>query len=329
MPASVRVHIPSIELADGVMLAVVAIWAANNVITKTALDAGLAPSTYVGVRFALVAVILWGYLLLRREPVRIRRSDLPRFIVSGLSGFAIYNMLFVIGLAHTSAFSAAILISLAPVFMLVIAAVLGLERVLPLQWLGVALSLLGVAIFIGDKLLAGKPAFGDLLNVAAALCFAIYGLTTGSLVHRYGPSATTAWSVTVGLIGILPFTARTLLTEDWSAIGRIGWAAMVYAAVISMMLAYSLWGWAIARTGSGRSVPYLFLIPVLTGIFAIIFRGDHLEAAQVVGGAIALGGVAIARLAARSHRRPAPDEPLSERGRNPVTERKPRTIAGP
>ncbi len=192
MPGFSESRLKSIELADGVMLTVAILWASNNVITKAALDRGLEPLVYIVLRFALVAALLFPYLRARGVSMRIRRSDMPRFIGGGLCGFALYNMLYVVGLSHTSAFSAAILISLAPVFMLVIAAVLGLERVLPLQWLGVALSLLGVAIFIGDKLLAGKPAFGDLLNVAAALCFAIYGLTTGSLVHRYGPSATTA-----------------------------------------------------------------------------------------------------------------------------------------
>ncbi len=309
------------------MLAVVAIWAANNVLTKAALDHGLAPLTYVSVRFAIVAVVIWVYLAVRSQSLRIRRSDIPRFIVSGLCGFAVYNLLFVIGLAHTSAFSAAILISLAPIFILILAALFRLERVRPMQWLGVVLSLAGVAVFIGDKLLAGQPALGDLLNVAAALCFAVYGLTTGDLVVRYGPLRTTAWSVTVGSIAIVPFTARTLLREDWGAIGGIGWTAMVYAAVISMLVAYSLWGWAIARTGAGRSVPYLFLTPVFTGIFAVVFRGDRLEAAQLIGGAIALSGVAIARIYARPAGR-STGVSRDDTAATPATDREPRAAPG-
>ena len=328
MPASLSAHPKTIELADGVMLAVVAIWAANNVLTKTALDRGLAPMVYVSLRFTIVTVIIWGYLAVRDHPWKVRRADIPRFVVSGLCGFAIYNLLFVIGLAHTTAFSAAILISLAPIFILVLSALFGLERVRPMQWAGVALSLLGVAVFIGDKLLAGQPALGDLLNVAAALCFAIYGLTTGDLVIRYGPSVTTAWSVTIGLVAIAPFTAHAMRDEQWRAIGGIGWAAIVYAAVISMMLAYSLWGWAIARAGAGRSVPYLFLIPVLTGSFAVIFRGDHLAAAQVIGGAIVLSGVAVARRHAQSTR-PKPHSAVDEPVAGPIAERPPRAIPGP
>lgn len=319
----------TLELADGVMLAVVAIWAANNVLTKAAFDRGLDPLVYIALRFAIVTVIIFGFLKWRGVSLRVRRADLPRFMVSGLCGFALYNMLFVVGLSHTSAFSAAVLISLAPIFILLISALLGLEPVRPLQWVGVAFSLLGVAVFIGEKLLAGEPAMGDVLNVIAAFSFAIYGLTTRELVLRYGAPVTTAWSVLIGLVAIVPFTANALWTENWGAIDRIGWVSIVYAAVVSMMIGYALWGWAIARAGAGRSVPYLFLIPVITGILSVAFRGEHLSAAQLAGAAIALAGVAMARIFARTAGGPERTLPAEESGMAHARDSSPRVVSGP
>ncbi len=329
MSRSESTRAKSFELADGVMLTVVVLWAANNVLTKAALDRGLEPLIYISLRFGLVAVLLFPYLALRGVALRMRREDIPRFLVSGLCGFAFYNMLYIVGLSHTSAFSAAIIISLAPIFILLLSALFGLERVRPLQWAGVALSLLGVSIFIGDKLLAGEPAIGDLLNVVAALCFSIYGLTTRPLVQRYGAQATTAWAVLIGLVAVIPFTASSLWHENWGALSGFEWFSIAYAAIVSVMLGYSLWGWAITRTGAGRSVPYLFLIPVFTGIFAFFFRGDHLEAPQLIGGAVALAGVALARMVAR------PDDPMEtimpaeETGMVPVPEPVARAVPGP
>ncbi|MCO5220473.1 MAG: DMT family transporter [Thermomicrobiales bacterium] len=317
----------NLELADLAMLLVVVIWGSNNVLTKAALDDGLEPLIYVAARFAIVAVVFWIVLTARGAKVRIRRSDLPRFIGSGVLGFALYNMLFVIGLAHTSAFSAAILIALAPIFMLVISALLGLEQVRMLQWVGVFLSLVGVGIFIGEKLLAGEPALGDMLNVVAALSFAFYGLTTRDLVIRYGPAVTTAWSVTVGLVAIVPFVVTSIDRSAFGEVDQLGWISILYAAIVSMMLAYSLWGWAIARTGAGRSVPYLFLIPVFTGVFAFLFRDERLGTAQLTGGMIALAGVALARMFARPANRPAPALPAEETGMAPAAEPKQHAIS--
>lgn len=299
MAAHRRANPSTVELADLAMLTVVFVWASNNVLTKEALDRGLEPLVYVALRFGLVVAVLFGWLAARGQLRVVRRADLPRFLLSGLCGFALYNLLFVIGLAHTSTFSAAVLISLAPVFILLISAALHIERVRPAQWAGVILALAGVAIFIGDKLVSGEPAIGDVLNILAAVSFAMYGTSTRALVVRYGSQVTTAWSVLVGLIAIVPISAHALWTEEWTTIDPVGWIAIVYAAIVSMMLGYALWGWAMARTGAGRSVPYLFLIPVITGLLAVVLRHEHLDAAQIVGGAVALTGVAAARIAAR------------------------------
>jgi drug/metabolite transporter (DMT)-like permease len=319
----------TIELADGVMLTVAFLWASNNVITKAALDRGLEPLIYIVLRFVLVIALLFPYLWLRRVPLRVQRADIPRFVASGLCGFALYNMLYVVGLSKTSAFSAAILVSLAPIFMLTISAIFGLEPVRRMQWAGVVLSMIGVAIFIGDKLLAGEPALGDLLNVVAALSFAIYGLATRPLVQRYGPEPTTAWAVLVGLVAVIPFTAGALRDEGLNSLTGFGWFSIAWAGIVSVMLGYSLWGWAIARTGAGRSVPYLFLIPVFTGIISVIFRREHLAAPQLLGGTIALAGVAVARLYARPADRIETIVPAEETGMAPDPEPSPRAVPGP
>ncbi len=310
------------------MLTVAVLWASNNVITKAALDRGLEPLIYIILRFALVALLLFPYLRMRGVSLRIQRADLPRFVVSGICGFTIYNMLYVVGLSHTSAFSAAILVSLAPIFILMISAALGLEPVRRLQWAGVVISFLGVAIFIGDKLLAGEPAIGDLLNMVAALSFAIYSLITRPLVLRYGPETTTAWAVLFGLVAVIPFTAGAVRDENWAALSGFAWFSIAWAAIVSVMLGYSLWGWAIAQTGAGRSVPYLFLIPVFTGLFSVIFRGDHLAAPQLIGGAVALAGVAIARVFARPADRVEAIVPAEETGMAPNAESRPRVVPG-
>ncbi|MGE3796506.1 MAG: EamA family transporter, partial [Thermomicrobiales bacterium] len=118
------------------------------------------------------------------------------------------------------------------------------------------------------------------------------------LVRRYGAPVTTAWSVLVGLIAVIPFTFGSVLDQDWQAMQWRGWAAVLYAAVMSMFIAYTLWSWAIGRQTAGRTVPYLFLIPVTTGVLAVIFLDDDIGLYQLVGAGFALAGVALARRSA-------------------------------
>jgi drug/metabolite transporter (DMT)-like permease len=277
------------------MLLVVTIWAGNNVLTKAAVDQQISPLVYVFLRFAIVSALLFSWLKLRHQIVRIRREDYGRLLLTGVSGYAAYNLLFVVGLSRTSAFSAAILVGMAPVFSLLIASALKIEKVTAIQWIGVTLAFSGVALFVIDKLASGSPAIGDLLNLIAALSFAIYGLSTRCVVQRYGSPTVTAWSVTIALIVVLPVTLPAVAREDWSRLGLLAWGSVFYAAVFSMLIAYTLWGWAIGRAGAGRTVPFLFLIPVLTGLLAFGFLDDQIGPVQLIGATLALLGVFLAR----------------------------------
>ncbi|MEZ4531363.1 MAG: hypothetical protein R2855_10060 [Thermomicrobiales bacterium] len=81
------------------------------------------------------------------------------------------------------------------------------------------------------------------------------------------------------------------------------WFSIAWAAVVSVMIGYSLWGWAIARAGAGRSVHLSFpSYQSSPSLFDGDFPDERLGATQVIGGAVALtqawplrGGVRCAR----------------------------------
>jgi drug/metabolite transporter (DMT)-like permease len=284
----------ALDVADAVMLAVVAIWAANNVVVKATLDE-LSPLAYVGGRFAIVVGLLFAWLAARHSLRPIARADWPALLLTGLTGYAAYNVLFTLGLDRTSAFSVAVLISLGPVFTLLIASALGGERVRPLQWAGVACAAVGVGVFVGDKLQAGAPAGGDVLSLLAALAFSVYSLATQPLVRRYGAPAATAWSALVGLVAAAPWVGPAMAEQDWAGLSPGGWASLLYASAISMLAAYTMWAWAISRRGAGRTVPYLYLVPIATGVLAALFLGEGFGPLKVAGGVLVLFGVGLVR----------------------------------
>ncbi len=282
------------DIADGAMLATVGVWAGNNVIAKAALRE-IEPLPYALGRVAIVVVLLFAWLGIRRVDLRVRRVDLPLLALAGFTGFGAYGLLFIVGLGRTSAFSAALLISLGPLFTLLFASLLGIETVRRGQWTGVAVAAAGVALFVGDKLLANRPAVGDALTLLAAVTFAVYSLATKPLVGRYGPTVVSAWSSLAGGIGILPATLSASLHHDWGSVSGRGWAALLYSSALSMLAAYVAWAWAIERRGVGRTVPYLYLVPIATGFLAAIFLGERFGLLKTVGALLVLAGVALAR----------------------------------
>jgi drug/metabolite transporter (DMT)-like permease len=279
------------------MAATVIIWATNNVIVKAVLDR-LDPLAFVAARFTLVTLMLLTWLRFRRSPLGVDRQDWPLFLFCGLSGFAVSNVLFTLALDHGSAFSAAVLVALGPVFALLIAAAIRIERVLRVQWLGIGCALLGVGLFAGERLAGKSPVAGDLLAVGSAATFAAYSLATRRIVRRYGSPLVTCWLAAIGGIATLPVTVPRVRDQDWGALGAGGWTAILYSSALSMLLAYTIWGWAIERRGVGRTVPYLYLVPILSGALAMLFLDERISLVQGLGAATILTGVALARRAA-------------------------------
>jgi drug/metabolite transporter (DMT)-like permease len=294
------------ERADGAMLAVVAMWATNNILIKATVPY-LPPLAYVVGRFLIVLVLIWGWMVLRRMPASIALSDVPQMVLVGVTGFAAYNALVTIGMERTSAFSAALLMSLSPVFTLMLARLLGIERPRLAQWLAVALAAAGVAVFVGDNVRAegiGQATLGDLLSLLGACAFAVYSLAVRPLTTKYGATVTTAWAVSIALLAVAPWGAPVATQEPWRQLSLPVWGSLAYSAVISMLVGYTIWSWAIARGGVSRTVPYLFLVPVLTGIVSTIALGEVFTPMKLVGGAMVLVGTALVRLLGSGMRLP-------------------------
>jgi O-acetylserine/cysteine efflux transporter len=283
------------DLGDGAMLFVALVWAGNNVLAKSVLGERIDAYPYVFLRFVVVASGMFLWLGVKRQNLHVDRADYGQFILTGITGHGAYNLLFAVGLSHTSAFAAAILVSLGPVFSMIFATILGIDQVRAVQWFGVACAFAGVALFMGEKLFNNGLAAGGIYNLLGAIVFAIYGLATRPIVKKYGSPVVTLWSSVIGLASVAPFTLHKTIDQDWSRIGVHGWVAVLYAGIMSLLVGYTLWGWAIERRGIARTVPFLYVVPIATGILSVIFLDESIDAYKIGGAALVLAGVTLAR----------------------------------
>ena len=286
------------DAADLAMAAVVLMWATNNIVIKVTLDV-VPPLAFVVIRFLIVIALVWAWIALRRIPAGVAVRDLPMMILTGVSGFGLYNVLFTVGMERTTAFSLALFVALTPVFTLILAQFLGIERPTRGQWLAVAVAAIGVLVFVGDKVRAegfSGGTLGDLLGLLASMSFAVYSLAARPLTSRYGASVTTAWAVSFGLAAIAPWGVPAALAQSWGDLSAEVWAALFYAAVVSMLIGYSLWNWAIMRGGVARTVPFLFLVPIVTAVLSALLLGETFTPLKLAGAAMVLAGTTSVRL---------------------------------
>lgn len=278
-------------------LLVVLMWASTFVITKDALDE-IEPLAFIFVRFLAVSVIALSVLAARGRQGGwsrywlVKRADWPTFIVAGVTGYFFYQIAFTLGLANTSAFSSSLMIAMIPLFSLAIVAIRG-ERTPLMTWIGVAVSLTGVVIFLTQR--GGDSGMlGNVLSLIAAASFAMYGIVNRPLVSAYHPETVSAYATVIGTVPLLIVGAPAAIRQDWGALPASTWLVLAYMAIFPVYFAYIMWNWAIGQRGMAAT-SWNLLVPIVSGVLSAIVFSEAFGPLKILGGAFAIAGLVVMR----------------------------------
>lgn len=296
---------------------VVVVWGFSPTIFKVALEE-VQPLTFVLLRFLLLSAVSVAALLFQarrtgRPAFRIPRGDLWPLIISGLSGYGIYQLFYIEGLSHTTAFAASLFTATVPLWSAGLLALLRIERIRPAQWAGIVISFAGIVWFLAAShtTVSEAPAdraltpagvlLGNALSLAGAALFALYGVVNKRLAPRYTAAELMCYTLLIGTVALLPFGLASVAHQDWSHVTWRFWVILPYSVLFPIYITYSIWNWAIGERGVGYVTLYNYAVPVLGGVFAFIFLGEALTPAQGVSAAVVLGGMLLARWAIIRH----------------------------
>jgi drug/metabolite transporter (DMT)-like permease len=233
--------------------------------------------------------------------------DLPRLALVALTGMSAYQLLLNAGEQTVDAGTAALLVSTGPIFVAVMAAAFLGERP---SWPGVAIGFTGAAIIAVGH--GGLSMSADaLLVLAAAVSQAAFFVLQKPLLPRYGSLRVTAWAMWLGALALVPFApAAPAAVAD---AGAEATAAVVFLGLAASALAFLAWAYALSHLEVHRAASSLYAVPVVAIAVAWIWLGEVPTPVSLLGGAIALAGVAVTNSTTR--RRPG----TSRSGRPPRT----------
>jgi len=291
---------------DMALLALVILaWGTNFSAMKIAL-AEVPPFLFVGLRFAILLPLLALFP---------RPAGWPAIIAVG----ALINMgqfAFLFGALATDAsagLASLIIQSQVPMTILLAWAVYG-ERVTLVQGLGIALAALGLAGF-------GLASGGNItvLGLGLILCGAL-SWACGNLVLRRLPGVKMLpLFVWASLVPPLPMLALSLAVEPgtpWATITGLsaaGWGAVIYVAIASTVVGYSIWGTLLSRHRAALVTPFALMIPMVGMGSAALVLGERITLPEALAGLVVLSGLGLAvlgpRLVARRALRRAPPAP--------------------
>jgi O-acetylserine/cysteine efflux transporter len=275
------------------LIYVVACWGLNVVLVKGAID-HVDPLAFTALRFLAMTPLAFALVYASGERIRIERRDIVPLVLCAAFGYGVYQYVWILGLANTTAFASSLLGATAPVFTLAFVAIGGHERIRSGRWIGAGLALLGIAIFEG--LFAGHATFqiGDALTVVSSISFACYNVATARLLDRYSPIVLVAITMTIGMVMILPVGIPRLLHSNILHMGWEVWGPFAFAVVFPIVLTWPVWNYGIGQIGAARAGLFGFLVPIVAGFASIPILGTRFEPHQLIGAAICIAGMMLA-----------------------------------
>lgn len=291
---------PHQQLALFTALALVVIWGGNFTLQKYLLHL-LTPAGFLLARYFLMpvcALLMFRWRCGQWWP-HLPRHELLSMAWLGFVGHSLHVGTVTYGVHWSTAFSSSVILACGPIFTLLILRYKGLERLSLAQVLGVGLALVGVLMFLSDKLLGGqwRAGGGDLVLLVAASFFSYYTVAAKPMIEKHGAMLTMGYSTILGSIPVLLWCLPSAADIPWSVLDVWGWAGLLWSIVVSAFIGWLAWGWINAVRGVARTAPLMYLMPPVAGLFAWALSGEHYTWVKIGGAGVILLGVALAQYA--------------------------------
>ena len=284
--------------SDALMLAAVVMWGINFVFIKIALRE-LSPGGFNGMRLFITAAIFVVLVALSRDKFRIERRDILGLAVVGIAGNAFYQILFIHGVSLTTASNTSLILSVSPVFVALLSAVLRIERIHWAAWLGILISFGGLYLVIaggnGGLRFSAESVKGDLSIFAGTILWACYTVFSKPFLERMSPLKFSAFTIWAGALVYLPLTVGDVLTVPWARVSALSWTMIVLSSLFGFVLGYLIWYNSVKKVGNAKTAIYSNLTPVFTALFAALILGESFRPRQLFGAAVILTGVYLTR----------------------------------
>jgi drug/metabolite transporter (DMT)-like permease len=273
--------------------------------TKFALR-GFEPLLIALVRFALAGAILWAIWWLRAERERASRVELARLAALGFVSLTVYFTFENIGIAHTSASEAAILIAAIPIFVNILNVFTLKEHNSVLEWAGIVLSFAGVVLLIqfGNGS-GGGTLFGNLLVLAASFSAAVYNVMARRLLVSRSALFVTAFQNIFGALFMLPLAAAEMIIVGVRRPTLPAVLGLGYLTLFCSLLAYLLLNYAFRFVEASKASVFVNLIPVIAVASAFVMLGERFTVGQAAAAVVVIVGVWLTNRGGRASRNPS------------------------
>ena len=244
----------------------------SGIFVRTLTQNGIDSTTLLFLRFSIAIIpILLAILLTDKELIRIDLSDIPLFLACSICIIGL-NLCYNESMNSIPLSLAAVLLSLAPIYVLIFAYILFREKITSKKLICMFLAIFGCLLMTGalEDSLTSIPLFGILLGIGAGLFWAIYLMASKKSIETGKHTYTILfYSIIFISIALIPFTDFGQITSFVSINPLL---------TIMFLIIHSTFSFALPYILSTVSLNYMD-----SGVSSILLSGAEPFAALIFG----------------------------------------------
>lgn len=283
-----------------------AVYAGNYVVAKGIMPDVVGPSGFIVLRvvggsamFFFTMVVTGLFTKSRRVFEKIDKKDWWRFVVSGLSGVAVNQLCFFNGLSLTSPINASLIMTINPIFVLLVSSVLLGSVITKRKLIGIFVGGLGASMLFlssaentASEHLSDSTLLGDIFILINALSYGVYLVVVKPLMKKYRPLTVINWVFFIGTVFVLPVGWDQATQIMWGSLTPSHIRSIAYVILGTTFLAYLLNIIALQRVAPVVVSIYIYLQPLLVlalvGIFALLGVSEYHKDVNLMTGICAV-----------------------------------------
>lgn len=275
------------------------IYGINHTVAKGVMPIYVKPFGFIMLRVVGAAILFWGISVFGPKE-KVERKDWGRILACAVLGMSINMLAFFKGLQLSTPINSSVLITITPIFVVILSAFFLKEKITLNKGLGIFLGFIGAVtlILFGAEIRQDAPniPLGNSLFIINATAYGAYLIVAKKLVEKYHPFTMMKWLFTLAVIINFPITLPEFLEIEWATIPPWAYASIVFVVIGTTFLTYLFNVFALTQLRASTIGAFIYVQPLFGILFALFSGKDQLTLIKVLAAVFVLLGVYLASI---------------------------------
>ncbi|MEH6680767.1 MAG: DMT family transporter [Sediminicola sp.] len=273
------------------------IYGLNHTIAKGVMPTYVQPFGFIMLRVTGAAILFWIISIFGPKE-KLEKKDWGRILVCSLLGMSVNMLSFFKGLDLSTPINSAVLVTVTPIIVVVLSALLIKEKITAVKGSGVVLGFVGALILIlfGAEIRQDAPNIpvGNALLIVNATSYGAYLIVVKGLLEKYHPFTFMKWLFSIAVVINLPIGYAELTQIKWAHLPMEAIGGIVFVVVGTTFLTYLFNVFALTQLKASTVGAFVYVQPLIGILFALMMGKDQLTFIKLGAIAMVLAGVYLA-----------------------------------